>query len=264
MNDDTLAREQERLMRHMRPGAAAGGRPQPAVPTGAPKRTLCRVCGKPVYSQESVETELGAYHSACFKCAVCGLTLALNSFVRVGDKVYCRRHGAEAQSSAPRATRVTFEPAAPKDFAGAKPRPLPAAPAPAAPSATRVCEGCGQAVRGGEQFATACGGKTWHARCFVCAQCRRPLGDTLFEEGGRPFCSAECVAAATGDVCVRCGRAIADEEYVLLGGDESRPCHTRCYTCEGCGRSFADTDCFDIGGRSLCVDCATKAASASH
>ena len=263
---DALEREQARLQRHTAPRTGSSSSSSSNSGTGVPRpgRTLCCACGRPAYALESVETEVGLYHSACLRCAQCGLTLAPGTFRCAAGRVYCRQHAPQAASAA--AAAATAQ----------RPRPLPTAPpqrtttaeTPTTTPATQpvcMCAGCGAPVRAGDAWATACGGRTWHARCLRCAQCGRVLGAGAahYEAAGRPFCSAACAAAAAGCVCVRCGAPVADGECVLLGGAAARPCHARCYTCAACGASLLDADCYDIGGRELCRACALAATGAS-
>lgn len=256
MSDDALEREQARLQRHTAPRTGPGCSTSggPGVPR--PGRTLCCACGRPAYALEAVATEVGLYHSACLRCARCGLALAPGTFRCAAGRVYCPQHVPSASTTAAASTAVPR---------GA-PRPLPAAPQHAPQRVPqRVCAGCGEAVRAGDAWATACGGRTWHARCLRCAQCGRLLGGEAahYEAAGRAFCSAACAAAAAGCVCVRCGAAVADGAGVLLGGDAARVCCARCYACAACGASLVGAACYEIGGRELCRACALAATGAT-
>ena len=255
MSDDTLEREHARLQRHTaaRTGSSSSSSRTSGVSVPRPGRTLCCACGRPAYALESVETEVGLYHSACLRCARCGLTLAPGTFRCAAGRIYCPQHAPDAARTAAAAAATTHS----------RPLPPPRPQQQQQQPQQRVCAGCGEAVRAGDAWATACGGRTWHARCLRCAQCGRVLGADAehYEAAGRPFCSAACAAAAAGCVCVRCGAPVADGECVLLGGCETRPCHARCYTCAACGTGLLDAECYEIAGRELCRTCALAAAA---
>ena len=56
----------------------------------------CARCTRAAFDAESVDVDARArYHAACFKCADCGARLAIATFVKIGEEVYCRRHALE-------------------------------------------------------------------------------------------------------------------------------------------------------------------------
>ncbi|CAG5861512.1 unnamed protein product [Menidia menidia] len=67
------------------------------------------------------------------------------------------------------------------------------------------CSGCGESVR--ENYLTAANG-TWHAECFVCADCLKPFSDGCFMElDGRPLCALH-FHSRQGTLCGGCGEPI--------------------------------------------------------
>ena len=62
----------------------------------------CLICQKRVYATErlpmdSVGGDSAVMHKTCLKCDDCSSTLKMDTYTRIGDKFYCKRHAADHQ-----------------------------------------------------------------------------------------------------------------------------------------------------------------------
>ena len=74
-------------------------------------------------------------------------------------------------------------------------------------------------------------GRSWHARCFVCAACAEPFDDGVFvAREGEPD-HRTCYADAFGPKCAGCGKGLAGKHIVVEGAKY----HAACFVCAECG-----------------------------
>lgn len=99
-------------------------------------------------------------------------------------------------------------------------------------------------------------GKSWHEGCFVCVQCRKPLGtEPFFEKDGQvssslrvplrpwslnsasrlaqPYCS-EDYHNSFSDKCAKCQQTIKTKCVTAMG----RSWHDHCFVCTHCNQAF--------------------------
>lgn len=91
-----------------------------------------------------------------------------------------------------------------------------------------TCNECHQSLAG-QSYLQALDAN-WHARCFVCQECRSSLqGVQFFVANGRRVC--ESCLNRSGDRCRKCNNFITDESTTDRNGDRF---HTSCFTCFKC------------------------------
>ena len=125
-----------------------------------------------------------------------------------------------------------------------------------------VCAACDQCIMIGAVNAL---GRTWHAECFTCRHCARPLakGESFYSHvgggnsmplaaGGRVTCCEEdvdvdgegpvvrcheCHVELTCPRCFSCTKYINGEEAVSAAGNAF---HLRCFGCASCGKALEE------------------------
>ena len=125
-----------------------------------------------------------------------------------------------------------------------------------------VCAACDQCIMIGAVNAL---GRTWHAECFTCRHCARPLakGESFYSHvgggnsaalaaGGRVTCCDEdvdvdsegpvvrcheCHVELTCPRCFSCTKYINGEEAVSAAGNAF---HLRCFGCASCGKALEE------------------------
>ncbi|KPP66127.1 Filamin-binding LIM protein 1-like [Scleropages formosus] len=122
------------------------------------------------------------------------------------------------------------------------------------------CWACGEVIK--EQVIRALG-RGYHPSCFVCATCRRPIGEEKFAQGevGEVYCLPDYYRKYA-PCCSACQQLIvpADDgkdSYTVecLG----RSFHEECYRCETCQVLLSpepnEQGCYPLDGRVLCKTC---------
>ncbi|NXG54012.1 FBLI1 protein, partial [Psilopogon haemacephalus] len=103
-----------------------------------------------------------------------------------------------------------------------------------------ICAFCHKAVGQGEAAVEALR-KLYHAGCFTCRSCSRPLaGQRYYQREGRPICDS-CYQA-TLEKCAKCQGLIVERIVRALG----KGYHPACFSCTACARP--------IGTESFAVD----------
>lgn len=131
----------------------------------------CLICKKKVFATERMPIDgvgdASVIHRTCLKCADCSTTLKVDTYTRIGDAFYCKRHAQDhASEYAPTAT----------SGGAAK-----SGDAPAAGKSMKVdrdiCPVCSKAVYATEKLivSDAFDTKTLHKTCFRCKTCDAKL-----------------------------------------------------------------------------------------
>ncbi|XP_068018907.1 filamin-binding LIM protein 1 isoform X2 [Melanerpes formicivorus] len=103
-----------------------------------------------------------------------------------------------------------------------------------------ICAFCHKALGRGEAAVEALR-KLYHADCFTCRSCQRPLAaQRYYQRDGRPICDS-CYQA-TLEKCAKCQGLIVERIVRALG----KGYHPGCFSCSACGRA--------IGTESFAVD----------
>lgn len=90
------------------------------------------------------------------------------------------------------------------------------------------CYACGRNLEG---TITTAMGHRYHAACFICTFCRRPLtGGTFREDRGRAMCDL-CYKTKVAPRCSRCSEGILGTVTTALG----KTWHPSCFLCTRCG-----------------------------
>jgi len=95
------------------------------------------------------------------------------------------------------------------------------------------CAGCGRAIQ--DNFIKALE-KPWHAPCFTCAGCKRPLGGERFQvHKDKPY-HGRCFDDRFGIRCEGCGEFISGQASTAMG----KTWHPHCFRCGECGLSIEE------------------------
>ena len=81
----------------------------------------CNSCGKRVYPTEKINILNAVWHTACFKCSVCGMKLTLKNYAGLGGVPYCKHHYPAPGSSDRDATVAASGQSAPNYQSGVAP-----------------------------------------------------------------------------------------------------------------------------------------------
>lgn len=131
-------------------------------------------------------------------------------------------------------------------------------------SSARRCGNCKMPLGAG-QYVTAAS-QTYHAACFVCSLCRKPISGSFVTAGNQPVC-VQC-SAASAPSCSGCGGKITEGGFVTVQGLSFHPQHFACATCgtslkSGMGSSSNGVYIFESFGtkpRALCGSCHATAS----
>jgi hypothetical protein len=108
-----------------------------------------------------------------------------------------------------------------------------------------TCHGCRKQISGDSITAL---GQTWHAVCFRCAGCGRPIGEKRFgEHENRPY-HAQCYHERFSPRCAGCGQPITGTCTTALG----KTWHPEHFVCAHCRRPFAGGRFRERDGRPYC------------
>jgi len=188
---------------------------------------MCAVCKKPVLGRFFSLGQGRSIHETCFCCSACRTPLDA-FFEGAAGSLLCPRcfsaqQGKESDSSA---------------------------------TAT-MCHACNKLLNATEASVVALG-HSWHAACFVCNSCHKPITAQCLELEGNPYCSSACLeraeeSAAAAPRCAKCNKVIAEGCDYLIVGDNSF--HSTCFVCAHCSAPLAGVDFFDVNGQTLCGAC---------
>ncbi|XP_054251028.1 filamin-binding LIM protein 1 [Indicator indicator] len=102
-----------------------------------------------------------------------------------------------------------------------------------------ICAFCHKALGRGEAAVEALR-KLYHAGCFTCRTCQRPLAaQRYYQRDGRPICDS-CYQA-TLEKCAKCQGLIVERIVRALG----KGYHPGCFSCTACGRAIS-TESFAV------------------
>ncbi|XP_056288678.1 LIM/homeobox protein LMX-1.2-like isoform X2 [Pseudoliparis swirei] len=111
-----------------------------------------------------------------------------------------------------------------------------------------ACEGCTRVIS--DRFLLRVDDASWHERCLQCAACRRPLTDTCYVRGARPYCRAD-YQRLFATKCSGCLEKISPTELVMRALESVY--HLGCFCCGVCDRQLCKGDEFVLKeGQLLC------------
>lgn len=173
----------------------------------------CSACKRPIgVGSKKLSLDNVSWHEGCFKCARCNRDLIDKEFGLEKGKPFC-----------PPCHELSFG---------------------------QVCTACNQVFHNGDPMLQVGGGQ-YHHRCFVCSQCKQPIGTNSFvPDGGTIFCQ-QCYINRRAERCCRCSQPIVSGGFNV----EGRQYHGQCFTCEFCHRPLSGQKMSMKEGRLMCADC---------
>jgi paxillin len=90
--------------------------------------------------------------------------------------------------------------------------------------------------------------RTWHPKCFVCNECRKPFGEAGFhEKDGKAYCRDDYFKMFAPK-CSGCNEAIIDNYITALNGHW----HPQCFVCMECHQPFHNGSFFEHESMPYC------------
>nr|CAH7727599.1 unnamed protein product [Callosobruchus chinensis] len=231
-------------------------------------KTYCQTCKKKC-SGEVLRVQDKYFHTQCFKCKVCGNSLAQGGFFSKDGSYYCtadyqRNFGtkcaacqdyvegevvtalgktyhqrcftcARCRQPFPSGEKVTYtgkEVLCPKCVQIPVRNATPKS-SPTANSANE-CAGCKEELKEGQALVAL--DQQWHIWCFKCGTCGAVLHGEYMGRDGIPYCERD-YQKQFGVKCAYCNRFISGK--VLQAGDNHH-FHPTCARCTKCGDPFGD------------------------
>ncbi|CAL8073071.1 unnamed protein product [Calicophoron daubneyi] len=152
------------------------------------------------------------WHEKCFKCSACGTSLADRPFATKDDQLYCSDCYDER-------------------FAAR-------------------CDGCHGVFKAGMRKYEY-RGQQWHEECFLCAECKQPIGAKSFIPRDNQVICVPCYEAKYAQRCTKCGEVIRRGGVTYKGN----PWHKECFTCTHCGKQLAGLKFTSKDEQPYCADC---------
>lgn len=231
-------------------------------------KTLCLACKKKC-SGEVLRVQDKYFHTQCFKCRVCGNSLAQGGFFSKDGAYYCtadyqRNFGTKCASCQdyvegevvtalgktyhqkcftcnrcrqpfPSGEKVTYTG---KEVLCQKCVQIPVRDGTPKASPTtnnpNECAGCRQELKEGQALVAL--DQQWHVWCFKCGTCGIVLHGEYMGRDGIPYCERD-YQKQYGVKCAYCNRFISGK--VLQAGDNHH-FHPTCARCTKCGDPFGD------------------------
>ncbi|KAJ8334871.1 hypothetical protein SKAU_G00405100 [Synaphobranchus kaupii] len=155
------------------------------------------------------------YHEQCLRCFRCSRSLADERFTRQGKTLLCNECFCSEYSS--------------------------------------TCVGCEKSIQPGSKKLEY-KGRTWHEACFVCLDCKQPIGGKAFVPDDNGHYCAPCYENKFAPRCSRC------KQVLVTGGVTYRDeaWHRHCFVCTGCGVELAGKQFTSEEDNPYCVQCFTK------
>ncbi|XP_070531800.1 PDZ and LIM domain protein 7-like [Ptychodera flava] len=115
------------------------------------------------------------------------------------------------------------------------------------------CAGCDDPVIG--EIISAMEQK-WHAKCFVCTECKKPFDGPFVPKDGKPYCKADYEKKFLGgkkkpEKCHGCKEKIETRWIEAL----DNPWHPGCFKCGGCKKLLQGESFYKKGDQPYCEDC---------
>lgn len=113
-----------------------------------------------------------------------------------------------------------------------------------------ICAKCKEVIR---DTSVQAFGKSYHPNCFLCKECKKPIGlDQYYEIDGKPVCE-KCYKNKHAPICAQCKQEIEGE--VTTAFDHQY--HPECFKCTKCKKPITDDTFIIIGGKPICATCMT-------
>ncbi|ODN01148.1 Actin-binding LIM protein 1 [Orchesella cincta] len=218
-------------------------------------KTVCQACKKKC-SGEVLRVQDKYFHIACFKCKVCGSSLAQGGFFLHEGDYYCtsdyqQRWGTQCgacgryvEGEVVTALGNTYHQACFTCARCRKPFPT-GAKVTVAGREVVSCAGCGLELRDAQALVAL--DKQWHIWCFKCKACETILHGEYMGKDGVPYCEKD-YQKNFGVRCAYCYRFISGK--VLQAGDNHH-FHPTCARCTKCGDPFGDGEEMYLQGTAI-------------
>jgi len=194
--------------------------------------SLCARCDK-VIDGILVNYKDEKYHTQCFRCHLCGKSLADKDYFELEGHPYCKedyelekRLKGKGSSSAP------------------APAPSSRTAAPTSSSGGNRCETCREAIDG---QSVRYEGKLYHEWCFKCSECKMMLakGEDFFE-GKRGVLCRSCHDYQ----CQECQQVIKTSEAIVKF--KGAKYHGNCFRCTKCRTVLDPKEFYELSGKPYC------------
>ncbi|PAA63787.1 hypothetical protein BOX15_Mlig031352g2 [Macrostomum lignano] len=152
------------------------------------------------------------WHERCFKCSSCSTSLVDKPFATKEEALFCSDCHDEK-------------------FAAR-------------------CDGCSKVFRAGMRKYEY-RGKQWHEECFLCLECRLPIGTKSFIPRDQDVCCVPCYEEKYAQRCSKCTQVIK-RGGVTYKGD---PYHKECLVCANCTTQLAGVKFTSKDEKPYCAEC---------
>ncbi|KAH8862431.1 Four and a half LIM domains protein 2 [Schistosoma japonicum] len=152
------------------------------------------------------------WHEKCFKCSACTTSLADRPFATKEEQLYCSDCYDER-------------------FAAR-------------------CDGCQGVFKAGMRKYEY-RGQQWHEECFLCVECKQPIGAKSFIPRENQVVCVPCYEAKYAQRCTKCSDVIRRGGVTYKGN----PWHKDCFTCTSCGKQLAGLKFTSKDEQPYCADC---------
>nr|XP_002733044.1 PREDICTED: LIM and cysteine-rich domains protein 1-like isoform X1 [Saccoglossus kowalevskii] len=118
------------------------------------------------------------------------------------------------------------------------------------------CAGCNDPVIG--EIISAMESK-WHAKCFVCTECKKPFDGPFIPKDGKPYCKKDYEKLFMGgkskpEKCHGCKEKLETKWIEAM----DKPWHPGCFKCAGCKKALEGESFFKKNDNPYCGDCVNK------
>uniref|UniRef100_A0A1I8IRH5 LIM zinc-binding domain-containing protein n=1 Tax=Macrostomum lignano TaxID=282301 RepID=A0A1I8IRH5_9PLAT len=94
-------------------------------------------------------------------------------------------------------------------------------------------------------------GKQWHEECFLCRECRQPIGSRSFIPRDQEVCCVPCYEEKYAQKCRKCTQVIKRGGVTYKG----EPYHKECLVCTNCNTQLAGLKFTSKEDKPYCADC---------
>jgi len=116
-----------------------------------------------------------------------------------------------------------------------------------------MCGGCNTPITGREQLVNALH-LQWHQKCFVCTNCKKPLGgQKCTQKRGKAYCDP-CYEEVFRTKCTLCKRIIDGPVLEIGPVDSPFPYHQDCFRCQTCDTPLKGQRFFVKGSVAYCEE----------
>ncbi|KAI3384601.1 hypothetical protein SNEBB_000082 [Seison nebaliae] len=174
---------------------------------------VCEACGKKIGTQsKDLSYKEKHWHEECFRCSVCNRLLAEIEFGTKDEKLYCGDCFNDRFASR--------------------------------------CDFCNEIFKPGAKKMEY-KGKQYHDKCFVCFNCKEPIGTNSFIPKDEQIYCVKCYEDKFATKCTKCGQVI------VHGGVTYRkqPWHRECFVCTNCGKQLTNSRFTSRDDQPFCEEC---------